>query len=353
MEMPKDNPERILERALLSWIQEFAPYGVFTLDTALRVQSWNRWMESHSPFARTEVAGRSLFEIFPDLEERKLTMPFQRALDGESSVLSTALHRYLLPFKSPLSDREGDRMRQTARIAPMYSDRNVCGVIVMIEDVTQRENQAESLVRQHRRDEALSWALVHLLKSDDPRKTVRQLFFKIAEHLDFDTFFLYLRDVESGAIKLHTAGGISDDSQQRCLTYELLSNIANEQEAVIFDAVKNRQEAEYALLKEAKISSAIVIPLGVHDKSLGSLCFASWSRDHISPEESDLLTTIAQYLATVRPGHAQFIEPSRRFADVIFPQGGLNEPALDLLLACAREFTNERSSSADRVTPTS
>ena len=42
---------------------------------------------------------------------------------------------------------------------------------------------------------------------------------------------------------------------------------------------------------------------------------------------------IAQYLATVRPGHEQFIEPSKRHADVIFPCGGYNEPALDLLLA--------------------
>jgi uridine kinase len=42
---------------------------------------------------------------------------------------------------------------------------------------------------------------------------------------------------------------------------------------------------------------------------------------------------IAQYLTTVRPGHEHFIEPSKRFADVILPQGGYNEPALELLLA--------------------
>jgi uridine kinase len=42
---------------------------------------------------------------------------------------------------------------------------------------------------------------------------------------------------------------------------------------------------------------------------------------------------IAQYLATVRPGHEQFIEPSKRFADVVLPHGGFNEPALELLLA--------------------
>jgi uridine kinase len=48
---------------------------------------------------------------------------------------------------------------------------------------------------------------------------------------------------------------------------------------------------------------------------------------------------IAQYLATVRPSHEQFVEPSKRHADVIFPQGGLNEPAVDVLLARVRELT--------------
>ncbi len=44
-------------------------------------------------------------------------------------------------------------------------------------------------------------------------------------------------------------------------------------------------------------------------------------------------SVIEQYLATVRPAHLQFIEPSKRYADVIIPHGGRNEPALDMLLA--------------------
>jgi len=47
---------------------------------------------------------------------------------------------------------------------------------------------------------------------------------------------------------------------------------------------------------------------------------------------------VTQYLTTVRPAHDQFIEPSKRHADVIFPQGGLNEPALEVLLARVREL---------------
>lgn len=45
-----------------------------------------------------------------------------------------------------------------------------------------------------------------------------------------------------------------------------------------------------------------------------------------------------QYLTTVRPSHEQFVEPSKRHADVIFPQGGHNEPALEVLLARVREL---------------
>jgi uridine kinase len=47
-----------------------------------------------------------------------------------------------------------------------------------------------------------------------------------------------------------------------------------------------------------------------------------------------------QYLTTVRPSHELFIEPSKRYADVIVPEGGLNRPAIDVLLARVRELTN-------------
>ncbi len=40
---------------------------------------------------------------------------------------------------------------------------------------------------------------------------------------------------------------------------------------------------------------------------------------------------IEQYERSVRPGHLQFVEPSKRYADIIIPQGGHNVVAIDLL----------------------
>ena len=42
---------------------------------------------------------------------------------------------------------------------------------------------------------------------------------------------------------------------------------------------------------------------------------------------------VQQYLTTVRPMHLEFVEPSKRYADVIIPEGGLNEVAMEMVIA--------------------
>jgi len=44
-------------------------------------------------------------------------------------------------------------------------------------------------------------------------------------------------------------------------------------------------------------------------------------------------SVIKQYLLTVRPMHLEFVEPSKRYADVIIPEGGMNTAALDMVVA--------------------
>ena len=47
-------------------------------------------------------------------------------------------------------------------------------------------------------------------------------------------------------------------------------------------------------------------------------------------------SVIQQYLEYVRPMHLSFVEPTKRYADVIIQHGGMNEPALDMLSARIR-----------------
>ena len=44
-------------------------------------------------------------------------------------------------------------------------------------------------------------------------------------------------------------------------------------------------------------------------------------------------SVIEQYLTTVKPAHDQFIEPYKKYADIIIPEGGQNEVAIDMVIA--------------------
>jgi len=58
----------------------------------------------------------------------------------------------------------------------------------------------------------------------------------------------------------------------------------------------------------------------------------------ISERGRTVASVIEQYLGTVKPMHLEFVEPSKRYADVIIPLGGHNTVAIDLLLTLIRSL---------------
>ena len=45
----------------------------------------------------------------------------------------------------------------------------------------------------------------------------------------------------------------------------------------------------------------------------------------------DVIKVLQRYEDTVRPSHIQFIEPTKRYADIIVPEGGNNKVAIDII----------------------
>jgi uridine kinase len=52
-------------------------------------------------------------------------------------------------------------------------------------------------------------------------------------------------------------------------------------------------------------------------------------------------SVIEQYESTVRPMHLEFVEPSKRYADLIIPEGGYNQVAMDVVLASIEARINQ------------
>ena len=60
-----------------------------------------------------------------------------------------------------------------------------------------------------------------------------------------------------------------------------------------------------------------------------------------------LESVVNQYLTTVKPMHEQFVEPSKRRADIIIPEGGKNQVALEMLVRRVASHLGEASETTD------
>lgn len=62
-----------------------------------------------------------------------------------------------------------------------------------------------------------------------------------------------------------------------------------------------------------------------------------------------LESIINQYLFTVKPAHQQFIEPTKKYADIIIPEGGYNKVAIDIVVAKVKSIIYERQNGKNLV----
>ena len=63
-------------------------------------------------------------------------------------------------------------------------------------------------------------------------------------------------------------------------------------------------------------------------------------RRDVQERGRSLESVISQYLTTVKPMHEQFVEPSKRRADIIIPEGGQNKVALEMVVERVRAHLN-------------
>ncbi|HVG20951.1 MAG TPA: HAMP domain-containing sensor histidine kinase, partial [Blastocatellia bacterium] len=144
----------MLNEAALRWMNDLSAQGILMTDADLIVRGWNNWLETRSGRGAAEMIGRSLFEAYPDLVERRLDRYYRNALAGQVEILSQALHHYLLPMPPQSGEGSFSQMQQSARIAPLIDGDLIIGTITVIDDVTERIAREEQLVQLLKREQA-------------------------------------------------------------------------------------------------------------------------------------------------------------------------------------------------------
>ena len=140
--------QRLLNAAVSHWMHELAPQGIIATDSDLNILEWNHWMEAHTGKRAKEVVGKNLLELFPELTERRLHRNYKWALEGQVSVLSQALHGYLIAMPVVSAEHSYSQMQQAVRISPLSHEGRLIGTLTIIEDVTERVSREAELQAQ-------------------------------------------------------------------------------------------------------------------------------------------------------------------------------------------------------------
>jgi len=113
----------------------------------------------------------------------------------------------------------------------------------------------------------------------------------------------------------------------------------------VYDFVRHRRRAETARVEPRPVVLVEGILLFVEPAVRGLLDFKIYVdtdpdvrlvrrlRRDIADRGRTMEDVLRQYLETVRPMHLEFVEPSKRWADVIVPEGGENRVALEMVAA--------------------
>ena len=123
--------------------------GVFTTDENLIIRVWDAALTRLTAISAEKAVGQPLTTVVPELEERKLLPRFRRVLDdGVVEVLAAAFHHYLIPCTPLAQSKRFDKMQQLVTIAPLRLDDGIAGLIVTVEDVTERLDRERELAEQ-------------------------------------------------------------------------------------------------------------------------------------------------------------------------------------------------------------
>lgn len=129
--------------------------GILTTDTSLVVTSWDAALASMTGIDAAAAVSRPLPVLVPDLEARGLlTLVRQTLVTGAPMVLAPAFHKYFIPAAPSAPSPRYEHMQQRVGLAALVEGGGPVGLVITIEDVTERLDIEHQLANELRDGDA-------------------------------------------------------------------------------------------------------------------------------------------------------------------------------------------------------
>jgi PAS domain S-box-containing protein len=167
-------------------------------------------------------------------------------------------------------------------------------------DFIERIHADEALQTQSERLRLLWEAAAVLLSAGDPDAMLRGLFEKVKGHLGVDTYFNFMVNEGGDALRLVSCAGITAEMARSINRLEfgqaICGTAALHRRPVVATFIQQSADPKAELVRGFGIRAYACHPLMAGGTLIGTLSFASRSRDEFDPEELDFLRTICHYV---------------------------------------------------------
>ena len=165
----------------------------------------------------------------------------------------------------------------------------------------QLREQMAILQRQGAKLRLLWEAAAVLLTTESPDEMMRHLFAKIAPQFELDAYFNFMVDETGEALRMESCSGISQEAAKGIARLEfgqaICGAVAARQQPLMATHIQKSDDPKVQRIKSFGLRVYACNPLMAGDRLLGTLSFASRSKDRFDNDELEFLQTVCHYVA--------------------------------------------------------
>jgi PAS domain S-box-containing protein len=266
------------------------------------------------------ITGRPEHDLMK-LELRDLTHPGDRA-EHESQVGTLLLGGLSeVSLDQRLLRPDGDTIWVTVTFSIQWdAGGRIQSLIGVIEDIDARKRAELELRTQARRQQLLSETMDRLLRVDDPIDVIQDIFSSLKTTLDLETFLDYDVVPNNTGIRLVAWSGIPDQSLEplRFLKFgqALCGTSAQSRQPIVVNHLQSSIDPKASRMQAVGSTAYACFPLIVGDHLLGTLAFASSTRQAFDQDDLELLEAVANYVAMAKERRRLLQETKQRAEQV-------------------------------------